>query len=198
MKMYSLPDTIKLILNPGDVEINKVFIGMRANNQTSDLASTFSIIPKNTDTELSIPTSTIAADVKDIISYPIWFDYFTMYIVTTNQVVNTTYNIYLKEMSLCYKNMILGFNNPQLISQLCVYPNPVVGNEVRISLKNITAQTIRLQVFNVSGQLVYSDNLGIQHAGTDVVLPIHGLSSGTYFLKIFQDEKTDIVKLLLK
>jgi len=194
MKLYSLPDTIKLVINPGDVEINKVYIGMRANNQTSDITSTFSIIPKNTDTELSIPTSAIAADVKDIISYPIWFDYFTMYILTTNQIADATYNIYLKEISLCYKNIVLGLSNPVLFSNISVYPNPTSGDEISVELKNPSSGFLQTRVYSVSGQQVLSQNYGNIATG-EFKVSLKGLSSGTYLLKIYQGDKVDTVKI---
>jgi len=167
---------------------------MRANNQTSDITSTFSIIPKNTDTELSIPTSAIAADVKDIISYPIWFDYFTMYIVTTNQIADATYNIYLKEMSLCYKNIVLGISNPVLFSNISVYPNPTTGDEISVELKNPSSGFLQTRVYSVSGQQVLSQNYGNIATG-EFKVSLKGLSSGTYLLKIYQGDKVDTVKI---
>lgn len=194
MKLYSLPDTIKLVINPGDVEINKVFIGMRANNQTSDVTSTFTAISKNKDAELSISTASIATDVKDIISYPIWFDYFTMYIVTTNQVVNSTYNIYLKEISLCYKNLVLGITNPKVFSDISVFPNPTIGDEIRIGLKNSTAGIIQTKIFSVSGQQVLSQSFG-NVTTSELKLSLKGLKQGNYILKIYQGNKVDAVKI---
>lgn len=194
MKLYSLPDTIKLVMNPGDVEINKVFIGMRANNQTSDLTSTFTVIPKNMDSELSVSTASIATDVKDIISYPIWFDYFTMYIVTTNQIVNSTYNIYLKEISLCYKNLVLGINNPVIFSDISVFPNPTIGDEIRVGIKNSSAGIIQTKIFSVSGQQVLFQNFGNVTSG-ELKLSLKGLKQGTYVLKIYQGNRVDAVKI---
>ena len=195
MKLYSLPDTIKLVLNPGDVEISKVFIGLRANNQTSDIASTFATIPKNTDTELAIPVSTIAENVQDIITYPIWFDYFTIYIVTTNQILDATYNIYLKELTLCYKNIVLEVNNPKIYSDISVYPNPAVGDEIRIGLKSPSSEVIQTEIFNVSGQLITTNSFGNESIG-ELKVPLKGLKPGTYLLKIYQGNKVDTVKII--
>jgi hypothetical protein len=153
MKMYGLPDTIKFVLNTGDVEISKLIVGVRANNQTQNTPYTFNNVPKNTDTELNIPTSSISSNINDISSFPIWFDYFTMYISTTSQIVNTTYNIFLKEITLCYKNIALGVDNTEIQSELYVYPNPISGDEICISLKNQSFETVNTQLFNISANL---------------------------------------------
>lgn len=194
MKLFSLPDTVKLVINPGDVEISKVFVGMRPNNQTSDVSSTFINIPKNTDTELSIATSLIAGDVDDMISYPIWFDYLTMYLGTTNQIVNATYAIYLKEISLCYKNLVLGVNNPVIFSDISAFPNPAVGDEIRIEIKNPYEGIIQAKVFNISGQQILSKSFENETTG-ELELPLKGLKQGTYLLKIYQGNKVDVIKI---
>jgi hypothetical protein len=53
MKLYSLPDTIKFVINPGDVDINKLILGFHVNNQTQSLTSNFTVVPKNTDSEFN-------------------------------------------------------------------------------------------------------------------------------------------------
>ncbi len=195
MRLYSLPDTIKFVINPGDVDINKLILGFHINNQTQSLTSNFTVVPKNTDSEFSIPTSSIVSTVSDIASYPVWFDYFSIYINTATQFADATYNIYLKEIALCYKNIVLGLTNPELLSNLRVYPNPVFGNELSIALKNISLEPIRIQLYNVVGQLIRSENLGIQLT-REVNFPVNQLQSGTYFLSIYQGKKVDTIKFI--
>ncbi len=195
MKMYSLPDTIKLVMNPGDVQINKLIVGLRANNQTLNVNSTFTVIPKNKVTEINIPTSSIATNVKDIASFPIWFDYFTIYIESTTQIADATYNIYLKEISLCYKNIVLGVNNPEVFSEISVYPNPVIGDELRITLKKSTSEKIKAIVYNVSGQQVLLRNFG-NYSNSELKMPLKGLKPGSYLLKLYQGNRIDVVKII--
>ena len=188
MKMYSLPDTIKLVMNTGDVEISKLIVGFRANNQTLNVPITFNNVPKNTDTELNIPTSSIASNINDISSFPIWFDYFTMYISTTTQIVNTTYNVFLKEITLCYKNIVLGVDNPEILSELYVYPNPISGDEICISLKNESPETVKIHLFNISGQLIRTESFGIKSNGK-LNWKVKELQTGIYFLKLQHGKK---------
>jgi hypothetical protein len=101
----------------------------------------------------------------------------------------------LKEIALSYKNVVLGLTNPELLSQLRVYPNPVNGNELRIELRHVTAEPVLLKLYNSEGQLIYSGSTSIQLSG-DIKLPLTGLQSGTYFLSIYQGKKVDTIKFL--
>ena len=193
MPLYSLPDTIKLVLNTGSVDISKLIIALRANNQTSLITTTFNTLAINTEKEYAIPTTSIAANVKDIASYPIWFDYFTMYINTASQIANTTYTIFLKEIALCYKNTVLGVSNPKLISNLSIFPNPITGNVV--IFRNTKLQNLRYQIHAIGGQLIKKQNLGTQAQG-EIIIPMKDLKTGTYFLKLYQGEKWDTIKVI--
>jgi len=195
MPMYSIPDTLKIVFNTGAIELNKLIVNLRPNNQIQFVSTEFYNIPKNIDTQVSIAVNKLIPNALDIASYPIWFDYMTFYIKAASQTVNTNYTLAIKEISLCYAGLTVSSCTPAVLSTLKVYPNPVVGNEIRISLKNTAPQVIRIQIYNVSGQLVRTVNLGIQQAG-DVNLPMHGLTAGTYFLKIYQGEKLDTVKII--
>ncbi len=195
MALYSLPDTIKLVLNPGDVEINKLIVGLHTNNQPSTVPFNLTVLPKNTDTEFNIPASSLISNLGDIAAYPVWFDYFTMYIVTTSQVVDATYNIYLKELALCYKNVVLSVSNPEMLSRITVYPNPLVGDELHIALNNSGSKSVRLQLYSSLGQLVNSTgNFAV--SSDKIIFSLPNLQTGTYFLKIFEDNQMNTVKII--
>jgi len=197
MPMYSLLDTLKIEFNTGAIELSKLIVSLKANNQTQFSSTEFFNIPKNIDTQVSIAINKLIPNSLDKASFPVWFDYMTFYIKAASQIVNTNYTLAIKEISLCYAGLTVSSYTPAVLSTLKVYPNPVVGNEMRISLKNAAPQLIRLQIYNVSGQLVRTENLGIQQAG-DVILPMHGLTTGTYFLKIYQNDKIETVKIVVK
>jgi len=195
MPMYSLPDTLKIVFNTGAIELSKLIVSLKPNNQTQSISTEFINIPKNIDTQVSITVNKLIPNASDIASYPIWFDYMTFYIKAASQIVNTNYTLAIKEISLCYTGFIISSYTPGVLSKLKVYPNPVVGNEVRISLKNALPQVISMQIYTVTGQLIRADNLGIQQMG-DVNLPLPGLQAGTYFLKIYQGKTIDTIKII--
>lgn len=193
IQLYSLPDTIKLVMNPGNVDISKLIIGVRADNQTSLYSATFNSLAMNTEKEYAIPTATVASNIKDIATFPFWFDYFSIYINTASQIADATYNIYLKELALCYKNTILSVSNPNILSQLSLYPNPVSGDE--ITFKNQKSQNIRYQIFTLAGKMIQTVNLGLQQQG-ELKMPINKLVHGTYLIKLYQGEKIDTIRVI--
>lgn len=193
IQLYSLPDTIKLVMNPGNVDISKLIIGVRADNQTSLYSATFNSLTMNTEKEYAIPTATVASNIKDIATFPFWFDYFSIYINTASQIADATYNIYLKELALCYKNTILSVSNPNILSQLSLYPNPVSGDE--ITFKNQKSQNIRYQIFTLAGKMIQTVDLGLQQQG-ELKMPINKLVHGTYLIKLYQGEKIDTIRVI--
>ena len=195
MELYSLPDTIKLVINPGNVEISKMIIGLHTNNQSSTVPFNFTTTAKNKDVEFNIPASSIVSNLSDISSYPIWFDYFNMYISTTNQVADVNYSIYLKELSLCYKNLILGVTNPEILSQIVVYPNPVEGDELHIRLTDSNSSNIQLKLYSISGQLVDIQNSNMISAG-EIKFPLRQIQSGVYFLTIYDGDRVNTIKII--
>ncbi len=195
MELYSLPDTIKLVINPGNVEISKMIVGLHTNNQSTIIPINFTIIPKNQNVEFDIPASSIVSNLNDISSYPIWFDYFNMYISTTNQVADANYSIYLKELSLCYKNVILGSYNPEILSQIVVYPNPVEGDELHIKLNNSNSSNVKLKMYSVSGQLVSIQNSAVVSV-SEIKFPLRGIQSGIYFLTVYDGDRVHTIKII--
>jgi hypothetical protein len=180
-------------MNPGNVDISKLIIGVRADNQTSLYSATFNSLAMNTEKEYAIPTATVASNIKDIATFPFWFDYFSIYINTASQIADATYNIYLKELALCYKNTILSVSNPNILSQLSLYPNPVSGDE--ITFKNQKSQNIRYQIFTLAGKMIQTVNLGLQQQG-ELKMPINKLVHGTYLIKLYQGEKIDTIRVI--
>jgi len=53
-----------------------------------------------------------------------------------------------------------------------------------------------MEVINLQGQVVKYANLGTVSA--EAILPLQGIPSGSYFVRLIQESKTDIVKLLVK
>ena len=194
MPMYSLPDTIKLILNTGNVEITKLILGLRTNNQTANTALTFNSLQTNNDIELNIPVSQIASNVKDISSYPVWFDYFTMYINSITQVQDVVYNIYLKEIALRYKNISLGINPVKTSSKIHVFPNPFIADELMLSIDNIATGSLSTKIFNLKGQLMYSQNF--ENISKDLKISVASLKTGTYLMQINYENHEESIKIV--
>jgi len=194
LALYSLPDTIKVLLNVGDITLSKLILSLQANNSAQSVTKEFTAIPKNTDTQIIIATSSLF-DTSDIAIYPVWFNYLNFYI--GSQTANQAYTLALKEIVLCYKGVEISGTSSVLMSKLKVYPNPVKGSELHIRLDEIGKSNVTIALLTILGQSVRSKqyNANLQ---SDIVFPIGNLKSGTYFIKVLQGEKAETVKIMIR
>lgn len=195
MSLYSLPDTIKLVMNTGNADISNLIVGLRANNQASTVSVSFANIAKGKDVEVSIPATQVATDVRDIHSFPLRFEYFSMYLNASAHVDDTSYSIYLKEIALRYKNITLGLQYPGSSWGIQVYPNPVDGNELTVRLPEQFYKPVTISIYSISGK-----QMGTWHYGEGKTsgfrVSVSGISAGAYLLKVKQDGKEETIKFL--
>ena len=191
--MFGLPDTLKLVVNVGDINISKALLSLRANNASSFVSKEFTVIPKNTDTELSVAMSELF-DATDIAIYPVWFDNINFYLGT--QTAGQAYTLALKEIVLCYKGIEISGLPSVLLSQYEVYPNPLEGNTLNIRIKNNDAKLLQAQLFHLNGQCVVSQQLNPMNG--IATFKIGKLPAGTYLLKIIHKETSETINLLIK
>ncbi|NLJ19808.1 MAG: T9SS type A sorting domain-containing protein [Bacteroidales bacterium] len=191
--MYGLPDTLKLIVNIGDINITKALLSLRANNAASFVSKEFTTIPKNTDTELSVAMSELF-DATDIAIYPVWFDNINFYLGA--QTSGQAYTLALKEIVLCYKGVEVSGLPSVLLSQYEVFPNPLEGNSLNIRIKNNDAKLLQAQLFHLNGQCVVSQKLNPENGMA--IFEVGKLPAGTYLLKIRNKETSETINLLIK
>ena len=75
-----------------------------------------------------------------------------------------------------------------------IYPNPTTGI-VNLRFENYKAGAYRVNVFDVTGKMVYSKGLTI--SGSSIVLDLRHLSKGTYLLNLVSDNSNDIEKVII-
>ena len=71
--LYSLPTSVRIILNPGKAGLSKVTFSLRTNDKSAYTPYEFTDISKDEDREIVIPASDILTDVNDKVGYPIHF-----------------------------------------------------------------------------------------------------------------------------
>jgi len=191
--MYGLPDTLKLIVNIGDINITKALLSLRANNAASFVSKEFTTIPKNTDTELSVTMSELF-DATDIAIYPVWFDNINFYLGA--QTSGQAYTLALKEIVLCYQGVEISGLPSVLLSQYEVFPNPLEGNSLNIRIKNNDAKLLQAQLFHLNGQCVVSQKLNPENGMA--TFKVGKLPAGNYLLKIYSDDNPETIKLIVK
>ena len=79
-----------------------------------------------------------------------------------------------------------------------VYPNPVSGtDELSLELHLDRAQTIGLQMINLTGQKVYEQRINLQTSDETLSLPLNDVSPGTYFVYVVTTRKRYVKKVLV-
>ncbi|MDD3406203.1 MAG: phosphodiester glycosidase family protein [Paludibacteraceae bacterium] len=194
-KLYSLPDSMKIYLNSGAIAISKVYVGLRANCDTKVTQAEFLDIPSNSDQECIIDFSKLF-NTEDFAIYPFSLDYITFYIKAGSQTVGTAYALALKDITLYYDGVEVGLNATHVNTSLIIYPNPVTNGEARVKLDLQKAEKVTMEVINLQGQIVKRTNLG--NITNEAILPLQNIPTGSYFVRLIQENKTNVVKLIIK
>lgn len=193
MPLYSLPDSIKVVFNSGDISFNKVIMSLHSNSSSSSVTKEFALTQINSDRALAI-ASKDWFDVTDISSFPVYFDYikFLLGSLTSNQ----TYSLKVKEIDLIYNSATSGIESTTLPNSLfTVFPNPVIDKTIYISSSKDVPGLIA-EIFNLSGQKVFRSQT--KDLTKEVSYYLSGLSSGIYILKLTSQYGVQTVKLILK
>ena len=179
LALYSLPDTLKITLNAGDVSVSKLLLSLRAANSTSDITKEFTGIAQNTDITLALPLASLF-NTNDISVYPLKINYLNFYL--NAQTNGQAYRLALKDISLCYKNYIVSGISKTFANGISIYPNPVKGNQLTLRLDKSISGPLNVSLYSANGQLVYAGKIK-NAANNEFNLPVDHLKSGIYLLK---------------
>ncbi|MEQ9063306.1 MAG: LamG-like jellyroll fold domain-containing protein [Vicingaceae bacterium] len=88
-----------------------------------------------------------------------------------------------------YNGIPLGVINDMISNSLNVFPNPTSGE-----LNIVSDNSVRkIEIFNTTGQMVYTKNIGTKTAGLNLQL-----ESGMYVMRIFEESKVLSGRLMIK
>ena len=191
--LYSLPTSVRIILNPGKAGLNKVTFSLRANDKSAYTPYEFTDISKDEDREIVIPASDILTDVNDKVGYPIHFHSMRFAFTSDNPVGHN--KIQIKEMVMVYDYITVGFPELKALSWLSIYPNPA-KKEACLNVNLDKKTDIGLRIYTSTGMMVASEDYKMSD-GRNLVLPINNLANGTYLVKVLVGGKTDTVKLII-
>lgn len=80
-----------------------------------------------------------------------------------------------------------------------IYPNPVVGKQLTVTLSNLSQGQFSLQVYNTSGQRVYTTNINNVGSGVTQMIELPAsLKSGVYVTVISGDSYRESKQFILK
>lgn len=195
MRMFSLPDTIKIVLNTGNVTFNNLIAGVRTSTQTTSFPVSFSAMQPNQATELSIPVALFAGSTSDLGQYPVYLDYLTFYLNTNAHVADQVYQFNIKEIALIYKNLPTGIHHPKIKQhRFSLHPNPANGQEIKIVVSGKNTEPVTTRIYNTDGRMLSHK---IYPAGSDTLqLPVQYLPSGQYFVYISQGNTAETLPFI--
>jgi hypothetical protein len=88
-------------------------------------------------------------------------------------------------------------SSTEATNDLKVYPNPNDGN-FRVTTTNITGETVKLELVNAIGQLVYKMPVDVVNTRLNHEVNLNGLASGIYLLKLYDNGVVNTIKLTIR
>ncbi len=139
--------------------------------------NTITVTWEFTDEFNNISTITITYDAADVISTGIY--QIDIYFNCDGQKSLSGYS----DQILITEDDITGITNitSQISGQL--YPNPVI-DELNIELYSEKSDNVTIQIYNYSGQVVYTENISLYDGANQFRISAENIVSGMYFVKI--------------
>jgi len=191
---YGLPDTVKLTMNVGNIDITRAILTFK-NNLTQTKNIEFTTMPKNQDFSLDVPADELF-DTNDLAIYPVSFDNINFYLDAANMTPGTAYSLAVKEIALVYKDYIITHLPSETSNMFRVYPNPVNENRLFIGISEPNPDPFKIQIFDNTGRQLSSRMLHFNSSG-QAVLPVSDLQSGVYYIRVEQKGKSSSVKVIV-
>jgi hypothetical protein len=73
------------------------------------------------------------------------------------------------------------------------YPNPAIG-EINIEVQQTKPDDLRIEIYNITGQMVYDRNLGNESLHISSIT----LNPGTYLVKVSGNKHSQVTKILIQ
>lgn len=193
IQLWSLPDTIRIRINPGDAPIKAVTISTKANE--GGIVNNMVAAPQpNEMNVIDLPTD-YWCDNKDMKNFPIYLNYiqFDMGTSTTGK----EYSIEIPGLEVVYAavNKEGSVEDNILPSrEIKIVPNPVKAG-YNAEIKWLNSGDITISVHNSLGQEI--SRMNIPADNLKVQLPTSGLLPGVYIVTIIQDGISYSSKLMI-
>ncbi len=195
---YSLPDSFKIKFNPGGSSISKVVLRFKENNGgIVTINKEYTGFEKNKDNTIGIRLSELMNNPTDRGAYPLHFNFMQFAIDGVGMTSSQNYDISIKEFLLVYEGITTGVNNPEMLPRIKVYPNPSEKGKYNVAFYADKEGKARIEVVSVDGKLMRVQDLGTISKG-DIPLPLNGLASGLYIVRVYCGSSCDTIKIITK
>ncbi|MEG1916344.1 MAG: phosphodiester glycosidase family protein [Muribaculaceae bacterium] len=194
LKLWSLPDAIRLRINPGDAPIKKITFTTNAN---STGVVTIPITTPLVANEINIIDVKTAdwCDAKDMKNYPIILKslYFDMGTSSTGK----EYTILMPGIETVYDAVPEGGGVDDVEyanNSISIYPNPVIKGDI-VNIVSSSQAINKVSVYNGLGSLIKQLK---NNDSANVMLPTNDLETGVYIITISQNGVSQSLRLLVK
>lgn len=104
---------------------------------------------------------------------------------------NPTNQDYLWVDNLGFSGSVAGLETPSVFSGIELYPNPVVENVV-LKLQTEKAHKVVVELVDLSGNVLYSEDREIAQGVTEMLVPVSGVAKGNYLVRISSGTSRDV------
>lgn len=192
LQIWSLPDSIRLRINPGEAPIKKVTVSLRANESGVQNI----IFPTPEANKMNIISVTVSdwCNTDDMQNYPIYINSIIFEMGTS--ATGKEYTIDLPGIESIYDAIPAGIEEIVMTDNtLCIYPNPVKqGEQIYINIPDEVSATVT--IYNITGQVIRTEN--VANGGNIFSIETSGIESGIYFIIINQNNTIKSGKVLIK
>lgn len=191
--LWSLPDALRIRINPGDAPMTKLNISATPNGGSAiNYISTETIIA-NQENVFEIPIETFC-DKSDLVNFPIKINNITLTMgVSTN---GKEYTIDMPGIETRYDSYTSSVEGVKISKdKLVIYPNPVnVGENINIMLEKDGVASIN--IFNGMGQLVNSSVVTAENGVATIAA--NNMVPGIYLVQIKQDNVSKTTSIIIR
>ncbi len=182
VRLWSLPDTVRVRLNPGEAPVKSVSFTLRTpGGKATTVAVTPDTVPQNQETVFSLPTAQWT-DALDPASYPITLS--TIQVNMGKSVAGQQYTVLFNGLECAYS---MTDTWPSAVEQVAVEPGLTVkANGTRLTLSVMAG---RVEAYDTAGRLVASAT-----SASQIDVP----SAGVYVLVVADGHRSRAVKVAVK
>lgn len=194
VQLWSLPDAIRLRINPGSAPITSVVYTLAtADGDISSYTFSGSLI-SNQENTLDLTTDTWC-DADDRAVYPLTISQIQFGMGTST--TGTKYTVEIPGMECVYNDVPAGVEDVALDSEVVamVTPNPVNMGECTKLVTSLNGE-LKVVIYNASGAIM--DAFIVEKEGDSVELPTSKLSAGIYIVSINSEKGGAVARLIIK
>ena len=194
LKMWSMPDTLRLRINPGSAQIKNIILAMQTANGKKETVKLTPEFKEGQATVVDLPMDTWC-DPTDVGVYPISVNY--VYFTMGASAAGTAYTIDSPEFVGVYG----AFGGSGKVADIEVSAGfGVVKSDLEqgepITLHFDKEGVANVVIYNAAGQKVDAEKLQVE-AG-EVTLRGNDLAAGVYFVGITQNGESRVDKIVIK